>query len=135
MADLLIIDDDVDSATILAQIMDMQGHAVRIGYDGQEGLRLAKERTPDLVLLDVEMPNLDGPGMAYEMLVHDMGLENVPVILLSGIAGLSTVAETLGTPYFLSKPYRYTEVVNLAARALAESIAPAWPGKSDPSSR
>lgn len=127
MANLLIIDDDIDSATVLAQIMDMQEHEVRIGYDGRDGLRLATERRPDLVLLDVEMPILDGPGMAYEMLLHDMGLENVPVILLSGIAGLSTIAAKIGTPYFLSKPYGYHQVVALVARALAERVAPTWP--------
>jgi DNA-binding NtrC family response regulator len=127
MADVIIIDDDIDSADILAQIMQLQGHDVRVGYNGQDGLRLATERTPHLALLDVEMPLLDGPGIAYEMLLHDMGLEHVPVIFLSGIHNLSEIAARVGTPYFLAKPYRYDQLVALIARALAERVAPNWP--------
>jgi DNA-binding NtrC family response regulator len=133
MADVLIIDDDIDSADVLAHIMRMQGHEVRIGYNGLDGLRLAKDRTPQLVLLDVEMPLLNGPRMAYEMLLHDLGLEHVPVVFLSGIPDLSTLAAEVGTPYFLTKPYSYDDVVALVARALAERVAPSWPGaRSEP---
>lgn len=132
MADVLIIDDDIDSADVLAEIMRLEGHVVRVGYNGQEGLQLATERTPDVALLDVEMPLLDGPGMAYEMLLHDMGLEHVPVVFLSGIPDLAELATRIGTPYFLSKPYRYQQVTALVTRALAERVWPHWrepPGK------
>jgi len=124
VADLLIVDDDLDSAEALADILRVEGHEVRVGYDGREGLRLARERYPALALLDVEMPHLDGPGMAFHMFVHDMGLENVPVILLSGVANLADVAMTVGTPYFLSKPYRYERLMTLVDRALSEGVAP-----------
>lgn len=127
MADVLIIDDDIDSADVLAQIMRMHGHAVRIGYNGQDGLRLANEQRPDVALLDIEMPLLDGPGMAYEMLVHNMGLERVPVVFLSGSPELREIAEKIGTPYFLGKPYGYKQVVGLVTHALAERVAPSWP--------
>ncbi len=124
MADVLIIDDDIDSADVLAEMMRAEGHDVRIGYNGREGFRLARERTPQVALLDVEMPLLDGPGMAYQMLVHDMGLELVPVVLLSGVPNLREVAAQVGTPYFLAKPYRYHQLLALVARALSERIAP-----------
>jgi DNA-binding NtrC family response regulator len=124
MADMLIIDDDIDSADVLAEIMRAEGHDVRIGYNGQEGMRLAHERTPEIALLDVEMPLLDGPAMAYEMVVHNMGLELVPVVLLSGVPNLREVAAQVGTPYFLGKPYRYEQVLKLVIRALSERIAP-----------
>jgi DNA-binding NtrC family response regulator len=124
MADLLIIDDDIDSADVLAQIMEMEGHEIRVGYNGEDGVRLAKERTPELVLLDIEMPLLDGPGMANEMLLHDMGLEHVPVVFLSASPDLSEIAARVGTPYFLAKPYGYDAVVALVQRALVERIAP-----------
>jgi DNA-binding NtrC family response regulator len=124
MADLLIVDDDLDSAEALADILRAEGHEVRVGYDGREGLRLAGERYPDAALLDVEMPHLDGPGMALQMFVHNMGLEKVPVILLSGIANLSRIAVSIGTPYFLPKPYRYERLTALLDRALTERVAP-----------
>jgi DNA-binding NtrC family response regulator len=124
MADLLIVDDDIDSAEVLAEIMRADGHEVRVGYDGQEGLRLAAERIPELALIDVEMPLLDGPGMAYQMFLEDMGLDAVPVVFLSGVPNLREVAARAGTPYFLSKPYRYRQLIAVVAHALAERVAP-----------
>jgi DNA-binding NtrC family response regulator len=124
MADVLIVDDDLDTATVLAEMMRAEGHDVRVGYNGSEGLHLASERPPDVALLDVEMPFLDGPGLAYQMLVHNMGLEAVPVIFLSGVTNLKEIAQESGTPYFLGKPYRYDDVVALLGRALSERVAP-----------
>lgn len=124
LADVLIIDDDLDSADALSEIMRAEGHDVRVGYNGQDGLRLAKERIPEIALLDVEMPLLDGPGMAYEMFLHDMGLEHVPVVFISGVANLRDVAAAAGTPYFLGKPYRYEQIITLVKRALAERTPP-----------
>ena len=82
-------------------------------------LSLATEK-----LLDVEMPVLDGPGMAYQMFLRDMGLEDVPVLFISGVANLRDVAASAGTPYFLGKPYRYEDIIAIVNRALAERIAP-----------
>ncbi len=124
MADVLVIDDDIDSAEVLAEIMIDSGHEVRIGYNGQDGLRLAAERLPELALLDVEMPVLDGPGMAYEMFIHDMGMELVPVVLLSGVPELDTIAAEVGTPYYLAKPYRYEQLLAMVKRALDERRPP-----------
>jgi DNA-binding NtrC family response regulator len=124
LADLLIIDDDLDSADALSMAMLAAGHEVRVGYNGCEGLHLAKERSPDIVLLDVEMPVMNGPGMALAMFIHDMGLENVPLILLSGVPELFEVAREVGTPYFLGKPFRLAAIVALVKRVLAERVAP-----------
>jgi DNA-binding NtrC family response regulator len=131
MANVLIIDDDIDSAEVLAELMTVQGHQVRVGYNGQDGLRLANEQRPHVALLDIEMPILDGPGLAYEMLLHNMGLEHVPVVFLSGSPELIEIAAKVGTPYFLGKPYGYKQVVALVARALSEGVAPSWPPTPD----
>ncbi|MDB4958615.1 MAG: Two-component response regulator [Myxococcales bacterium] len=132
MADVLIIDDDIDIADVLSEMMRAEGHEVRIAYNGEEGLRLARERLPDVALLDVEMPVLGGPAMAYQMYVRDHGLETVPVVLLSGVINLEQVAKQVGTPYFLAKPYRHGPVVALVRRALAERIAPLPPEYRSP---
>jgi len=127
MADLVIVDDDPEHLDLLAELMVGEGHAVRYGYNGEDGLRLVLERRPDLVLLDVEMPVLGGPGMAYRMFVHDLGLEDVPVVLMSGVMDLAAVARGVGTPYFLAKPYRYGQLLAMIERALEERIAPRPP--------
>ncbi len=135
MSAVLIIDDDPDCAEVLGEILRAEGHDTRIAYNGIEGLRLAEERRPDIAVLDVEMPILDGPTTAHEMFVRDRGLELVPIVLLSGATSLRDVAAQIGTPYFLPKPYRYEAVMRLIRRALAErqSPHPAAQGAPSPS--
>jgi DNA-binding NtrC family response regulator len=124
MADLLIVDDDMDVAEILTDVLRSEGHLVRIARDGEEGLRALERGNTELVLLDVEMPVLDGPEMALRMFVRDCGLEKIPVVLLSGVLDLAHVAQVVGTPYFLGKPCRLQELLTLVRRALGERAAP-----------
>jgi CheY-like chemotaxis protein len=124
MAHLVIVDDDADLRDLLGTLLQANGHAVREARNGQEGLDLVADRTPDLLLVDVEMPVLDGPGMAYGLLFRDCGDENIPIVLLSGMVGLAELAHALGTPYFLAKPYSLDAVVRLVNRALYERVPP-----------
>src|SRR5262249_3295299 len=84
VADLLIVDDDSDLGDLLGEAVVDEGHQVRIARNGREGLRLVAERSPDLVLLDVEMPVLDGPDMAYQLFLRNCGAEKIPIVLVSG---------------------------------------------------
>ena len=124
MAKLLIVDDDSDLADLLEEALLERGHVIRRAHDGEQGLRDLAICLPDAVLLDVEMPVLDGPSMAYEMHVRDNGLESIPIVLMSGIVGLRRIAERVGTPYFLGKPYSLDAVLALCDRALRERIPP-----------
>jgi CheY-like chemotaxis protein len=124
MANLLIVDDDRDLAEIVEGALEGLGHECRIAHDGREGLMLVEARWPDLVLLDVEMPILTGPDMAQALFLRNCGAEKIPVILISGIIGLSQIAARVGTPYFLAKPYPFKALLGLVARALAERIPP-----------
>jgi CheY-like chemotaxis protein len=123
MAEVLVVDDDPDAAEAFAEVLQCEGHHVRLAYDGEEGIREARSLLPDLVLLDVDMPMLDGPGMAQLMLVYNMGLEQVPIILVSGVPNLRDVAKRVGTPYFLAKPFTCTRLLDLVGRALTEGVA------------
>jgi DNA-binding NtrC family response regulator len=124
VADLLVVDDDPDLAESLAALLEEEGHEVRTARNGQEGLELVAQRPPDLVLLDVEMPVLSGPEMSYRMFIHDVGQEEIPLVLLSGVTNLLEVAQTVGTPYFLPKPCAFEAIVSLVARGLLERRAP-----------
>jgi DNA-binding NtrC family response regulator len=129
-ADLLIVDDDRDLADVLGDLLEAAGHEVRRARDGDEGLRLLSERQPDLVLLDVEMPRLTGPEMSFRMFLNDVGQDKIPIVLLSGVTNLFRVAEIVGTPYFMQKPYDFDSVLQVVERALTERRAPvrgAWP--------
>jgi len=124
MADILIVDDDIDLADLLEEALTDHGDHVHRAFDGVGGMRALANDVPDLVLLDVEMPVLDGPGMALEMFVHNCGLERIPIVLLSGVVDLQRVAATVGTPYYLGKPYSLRAVLALCERALAERMPP-----------
>lgn len=124
MTDLVVIDDELDISWILQQLLEAEGYTVRVANDGRAGLRLLAERLPDLVILDVEMPELDGPSMVYQMFVHNVGMENIPIILISGDFDLSTIAARVGTPYHLAKPFDPLELTALVKRALRERALP-----------
>lgn len=124
MAKCLIVEDDPDIGESLSSILDDEGYKVRIAHDGREGLDEISKEIPDIVLLDVEMPVLNGPDMAYELFIQDCGKEFIPIVLLSGVANLKQVAEQVGTPYFLAKPYSIDRLLNLVQRALTEKRAP-----------
>jgi CheY-like chemotaxis protein len=124
MAEMLIVDDNEDIRGLLAVILESAGHQVREASDGREGLDRVAEQRPDLILLDVEMPILTGPEMAYGLFLRNRGDEMIPIVLLSGIVGLSTVAATVGTPYFLPKPYDPERLLRLIDRALHDRTPP-----------
>jgi CheY-like chemotaxis protein len=133
MGDLLIVDDDPDIVEVLKEILSELGHAVRVAANGEEGLEQLRTKLPDLVLLDVEMPVLGGPAMAYRMFLEDMGRENIPIVLLSGVADLPLVAARTGTPYFLVKPYSMADLCSLVERAMCERIPPRYvPPETNP---
>ena len=124
MADLLIVDDDAEAADILAVVLRAEGHDVRVARHGAEGMALLHARTPELVLLDVEMPVLTGPEVAHAMLVHNLGLQDVPIYLCSGVLDFHRVAALVGTPYSLAKPFTLDAILQQIERALTERIPP-----------
>lgn len=120
MADVLIIDDDGDLAEITAIALESAGHRTRRAADGVEGLARLHEHMPDVVVLDVEMPNVDGPELALQMFVEDAGMERVPIVLVSGCVDLPATGVRVGTPYVLGKPYSIGSLVGLVNRAVNE---------------
>jgi len=127
MANVLIVDDDYDIAEASKDLLKLAGHLVRIGHGGQEGMAsLSSGPLPDCVLLDVDMPVVNGPEMAHQMLLHDAGEEKIPIVLVSGRRDLPAVAARMGTRYFVVKACAdYGDVLlRMLDRALSERRAP-----------
>jgi DNA-binding NtrC family response regulator len=124
MTDILIVDDDADLARTLAEVLELYGHSTRLAFNGEEGLGAMAQRPPDLILLDIEMPVLDGPSMAYKILVHDAGMERIPIIVSSGYSDIEQVAARMGTPYAVKKPCTVDDLIQVVDRATRERRAP-----------
>jgi CheY-like chemotaxis protein len=126
MANVLVVDDAPDLGETFADVLAALGHTTQLVGNGREAITWLLDETPDLDLIvsDVEMPVLTGPEMASEIRVRDTGLERIPIILVSGIRDLPRVAERLGTPYFLTKPFSLDTVSGILTRALAERTPP-----------
>ena len=79
---VLIVDDDPDQHTICGMFLEHAGYAVLHAFDGQEGVEVAREHGPDLVLMDIRMPRVDGVA-ARRALAGDARTARIPVVAVS----------------------------------------------------
>jgi CheY-like chemotaxis protein/signal transduction histidine kinase/CHASE3 domain sensor protein len=115
--EILIIEDDLTLANVLADIARRRGYAVRLAHSGDEGLAAARVRPPGGILLDIGLPGLDGWSV-FEALKSDPLTRQVPVHFISGDdAGARALAE--GAVGFLQKPVTREAVVEALARIAA----------------
>ena len=124
MAEVLVVEDDDDVAFLVQAFLELSGHHVERAPDGEKGLRCLASRFPDIVVMDVEMPLLSGPGMAARMIAEDCGRECIPIVIVSGANALRSIADVVGTPYFLPKPFDAGDLLSLVSRALRERLPP-----------
>lgn len=111
---ILIADDNADSADSMALLLGFEGHEVRCARDGIEALRLYEEFQPDVVLLDISMPRMDGREVARRIRALDIPRKTL-LIAVSGWARGSDIEESLasGFDHHLSKPVEPRVVADL----------------------
>jgi two-component system alkaline phosphatase synthesis response regulator PhoP len=88
---ILLIDDDPDFVEAVKVIVESGGYDVRVAYDGQEGLEAVAEQKPDLIVLDVMMPVMNGHE-ACAKLKGDAATREIPIILLTAVADRVTTS-------------------------------------------
>lgn len=112
IGDILIIDDTFEDIATLNHILQGAGHSVRAARDGTSGLRAARSSVPDLVLLDVLLPDQDGVQVC-EQFRKDELLSSVPIIFVSALHDVSLKARAFekGGHDYITKPYNHQEVV------------------------
>lgn len=99
---VLVIDDDSNSRDILKRTLEDDGYRVTIAESGEQGLQLAKQIKPDLITLDIMMPDIDGWSV-LKVLKEDSECEHIPVVMVSIVAD-KDAGFTLGAVDSLSKP-------------------------------
>ena len=109
---ILVVDDDPTNLEVLRVRLSAQGYEVVIAVDGEDALRRARELKPDLVLLDVMMPKLDGISVLKE-LKGDITLGYIPVILVTAKADTRDIVRGLeaGGDDYLTKPFEQAALV------------------------
>lgn len=110
--DILVIDDNPSNLGLLSDLLQQRGYRVRVAKNGLRGLEVARIAKPDLIMLDISMPDMDGFEVC-ETLKADPGLSEVPVIFLSAHegAGEKVRAFELGGADYVQKPFLVQEVL------------------------
>lgn len=130
---ILLVDDDRSIVRILQLVLRREGYEVMVAYDGPEGLHLAWQEKPDLVVLDVEMPSMDGYEVCRRLHIRRDTM-NIPVLMLTVKGRLNRLGDQqdnrtlyksiqerakgfdVGAVEFLSKPIVAKEVVEAIER-------------------
>lgn len=120
---ILIVDDEKDICDLVSDILQDEGYDVGVAYNGEEAKALKAERTPDLILLDIWMPDIDGISL-LQMWREE---ENFcPVIMMSGHGTLEHAIEAtkLGASDFLEKPLTLAKLLMVVEKTLEDASTP-----------
>lgn len=117
---ILVVDDEPDIRALVKDILEDEGYAVEVAADGAAARRVVAERTPDLVLLDIWMPDVDGITLLKEF--SDARLE-APVVMISGHGTVESAVEAtrLGAFDFIEKPLSLGKLLSTVQNALASN--------------
>jgi len=127
MANILVVDDEMGIRELLSEILGDEGHVVATAENAQQARELRLANVPDLVLLDIWMPDTDGVTLLKEW--QRDGLLSMPVIMMSGHATIDTAVEAtrIGALNFLEKPIALQKLLKAVQQGLSHSREPARP--------
>ena len=118
---LLVVDDDPATRSMLVDLFNSRGYAVIVAENGEQALKQLVDYMPDLVVLDLEMPIMDGFGFrAAQQTLKNTRVANVPVVVLTGTSHAERSAQTLHAAGFVEKPFEPDHLVEAVLRALAK---------------
>jgi PAS domain S-box-containing protein len=115
-ARILVVDDNVDAAEGLAQLLRLSGHHLKLSHDGPSALVEARRMKPDVILLDIGLPGMDGFDVANRL--RNEGFQDALIIAVSGYGEAQAPAEQAGNSgfdHYLVKPVDFTALRNLVA--------------------
>jgi DNA-binding NtrC family response regulator len=123
MANILVVDDELGIRDLLFEILNDEGHAVELAENAAQARAARAQSRPDLVLLDIWMPDTDGVSLLKEW--SAAGLLNMPVIMMSGHATIDTAVEAtrIGAQAFLEKPITLQKLLKAVEQGLARKPA------------
>jgi DNA-binding NtrC family response regulator len=124
MAHILVVDDEIGIRELLSEILADEGHSVWLAENATAARRIRGEKRPDLVLLDIWMPDTDGISLLKEWAAN--GQLTMPVVMMSGHGTIDTAVEAtrIGAADFLEKPIALQKLLATVKKALKHEMAP-----------
>ncbi|MFC5472896.1 response regulator [Paraherbaspirillum soli] len=121
MANILVVDDEMGIRELLSEILGDEGHVVTAAENAQQAREFRQSGVPDLVLLDIWMPDTDGVTLLKEW--QRDGLLTMPVIMMSGHATIDTAVEAtrIGALNFLEKPIALQKLLKAVQQGLSQA--------------
>jgi len=109
---ILIVDDEQDIVETLVFMLKQKGYDCICAYDGETGLKLAKDEAPDLIILDVMMPKINGYKIC-RLLKYDARYKNIPIIMITarGQEQDKAIGEETGADEYVTKPFEFSDVI------------------------
>ena len=109
----MVVDDNADIVTIVKTILEGKGYEVQCAFSGQEAFQMLGQNRPDLIILDIMMPEMDGLEV-LKRLKGDADTSSIPVILLTAKVHYEDVLSGYrkGADYYITKPFTSTQLLN-----------------------
>ena len=113
MKKILIVDDEQDIVESLKFVLEDADYTCYCAYNGEDGLKLAKEIIPDLMILDVMMPKINGYKIS-RLLKYDSKYKDIPILMITARAQAEDklIGEETGADEYITKPFDLDEVVD-----------------------
>ena len=105
MNKILIIDDDLALLKMLTAFLSSHGYTVLTAVDGEEGLAQVNKEKPNLIVLDVQMPKMNGYTFLFELHKIPYG-EHIPIIVLTAKEGMAEIFRVEGVKQYMTKPFQ-----------------------------
>ena len=120
---ILVVDDEEDVVTFIKRALTMEGMEVVTAFDGLSALDTALEKEPDLIILDIMMPIMNGYEVCARLRLEDK-TKNIPIILLSSAYTTDTVrqAKVAGGSGYVAKPFTPAELVGEIRKLLPQKV-------------
>ena len=119
---ILVVDDEPDLLELVRDTLEMAGYTVITASDGEEGLKSISEDSPDLVILDIKMPKIDGMEVLETVRKNPL-LNELPIIMLTSLKGESMIKEAkeIGANDYIVKPFNQIDLLNRVKRVISSS--------------
>ena len=123
MKKILIVDDEQDIVESLKFVLEASDYTCYCAYNGEDGLKLAKEIMPDLIILDVMMPKINGYKIS-RLLKYDSKYKNIPILMVTARSQEEDklIGEETGADEYITKPFDLDEVVRKVDQYLGSQV-------------